>query len=107
MSLSPNDLATRGWEKLNLTVTTGNDITSAASSRIMAISVTPAAAAATLVVANAATVTGTDLIHMQAAANGATAFIRFGGGGVRFGTGISYTLAGAGAFGEIYIVRDA
>jgi len=108
MSLSPNDLQTRAWLKLNLTATTGNDQTSGASCRIMAISLTPAATAvATLVVANAATVTGTDLIHMQAAVSGNTSFVFFAGGGVRFATGLSYTLTGTGNFGEIYYLLDA
>ena len=107
MGLSAADLETRAWVKFNLTATTGNDITSGASARIMAISLTPAAATTTLVVANAATVTGSDLIHLQALLSGGTVFMRLGGGGVRFGTGISYTLAGAGGFGEIYVILDA
>jgi hypothetical protein len=107
MSLSPNDLQTRAWVKYNLTATTGNDLTSGASCRIMAISLTPAATAlATLVVANAATVTGTDLIHLQSAVSGNTSFVFFGSGGVRFGTGVSYTLVGTGNLGEIYVVLD-
>ena len=107
MGLSTNDLATRAWTKFNLTTANGADITTGASCRIKAISLTPAAATTTLVVANAATVTGTDLLHLQAAASGNTAFVYFGGGGVRFGTGVSYTLAGAGGLGEIYVILDA
>ena len=107
MSLSVNDLQTRAWLKFNLTATTGNDITTGASCRIMAISLTPAAATTTLVVANAATVTGTDLIHLQSLLSGNTSYVVFGGGGVRFGTGVSYTLAGAGGLGEIYVILDA
>lgn len=102
MALSVDDLRSRGLTKYNLTATTGNDITTATPIRIMKISITPAAAAVTLVVANAATVTGSDLIHMQAAANGNTAVLDLGPNGIRFGTGISYTLSGSGGLGEIY-----
>ena len=106
MPLSAQDLQTRAWLKYNLTATTGNDLTTGVACRIMAISLTPAAATATLVVANAATVTGTDLIHLQALISGNTAFVFFAGGGVRFGTGVSYTLAGAGGLGEIYVILE-
>ena len=107
MGLSADDLRTRGLTKYNLTATTGNDITSGASSRIMAISLTPAGATTTLVVANAATVTGSDLIHLQALLSGGTVFVQFfGSGGIRFATGISYTLAGSGGLGEIYVLAD-
>lgn len=106
MAINANDLLTRAWKKYNLTATTGNDITTGVAARIMAISLTPAAATATLVIANAATVTGTDLIHLQALTSGGTTWIQFGGGGVRFGTGISYTLAGAGGLGEIYVIEE-
>lgn len=106
MPLSYNDLQTRAWLKYNLTATTGNDLTTATAARIMAISLTPAGATTTLVVANALTVTGTDLIHLQALTSGNTAYVYFGGGGVRFGTGISYTLAGSGGLGEIYVILE-
>jgi len=103
---SVNDLQSRAWKKYNLTATTGNDITTAVGCRIMAISLTPAAATTTLVVANAATVTGSDLIHLQALLSGGTVFVTLAPVGVRFATGISYTLAGAGGLGEIYVLLD-
>lgn len=103
MSLSSGDLATRGLVKYNLTATTGNDITSGAAFRIMKISITPATTAvATFVVANAATVTGTDLIHLQAAVNGTSVVLDLAPNGIKFGTGMSYTLTGTGNLGEIY-----
>ena len=107
MGLTTNDLQTRAWVKYNLNAaSTQNDLTGGLSCRIMAVSLTPAAAVSTLVMANAATVTGTDLIHMQAGASGATSFVYFGGGGVHFATGLSTTMAGAGAFGEVYVLLD-
>lgn len=102
---SANDRINRGWKKYNLTATTGNDITSGIGGYLMAISCTAAAATTTLVVANAATVTGTDLWHMQSLASGGTVYESFSPAGIRF-TALSYTLAGSGGLGEIYVMLD-
>jgi len=92
---------------VNITVVTagvGNNITAGAAGWVKALSVTPGSALATLVVADAATVTGTALFHLQGTANGRTAFLNLRGVGVKFNTGLSYTLVGTASFAQIYYV---
>lgn len=110
MALSANALATSGLTKYNLTVATGtaNDITSGTPFRIMKIVLTPAAALATLVVENGATVAGTaaNQLHLQAAASGASAILNLAPNGIRFGTGVSWTVAGTGSVAEIFGILE-
>lgn len=87
---------------VSVTPGTGNNITTSVSGWIKALSLTPGSAAATLVVADAATVTGSKLWHLQAQANGRTAFVNLGKVGAKFDTGLSYTLVGTGAVAEIF-----
>ena len=92
---------------VNITTVTagvGNDITGGAAGWVKALSLTPAAALSTLVVADAATVTGTALFHLQGKASGNTSFVQLGPVGLKFNTGLSYTLVGASSFAEIYYV---
>jgi len=92
---------------VNITTVTagvGNNITGGETGWVKALSLTPAAALATIVVADAATVTGTALYHLQAKASDNTAFVNLGPVGLKFSTGLSYTLVGAGSFAEIYYV---
>ena len=92
---------------VNITVVTagvGNAITAGAIGWVKALSLTPGSALATLVIADASTVTGTALYHLQGAANGGTAFASLGPVGVKFNTGLSYTLVGTASFAEIYYV---
>ena len=76
--------------------------------RIMAASLTPTATdASVLTIENSLTgVVGTDQIHLQARLNGATSFVRFKAGGLRFSAGVSYTVTGTAKFGEIYYVLE-
>lgn len=104
MGLSYNDISTLAWTKYNGTASANNIFSATGSVRIMMIRLIPAAAAATLLLANATTVTGTDLLHLAAAANGTSDTVTFGPRGVKW-SAVSTTLGGAGALYEIYYVE--
>jgi hypothetical protein len=99
MGLSVNDLSTRAWTKIN--AATG-DATVTGAIRIMAVNINHTATA-TLLLYNALTQAGTDLITVRTAANDSR-FICFGPNGVRFGTGLSLTLSAGVA--EVYYVAE-
>ena len=100
MSLTINDIQSRPWTKVN--AATG-DATVTGAIRIMAVSINHTATA-TIILYNALTQAGTDLITVRAVAGG-TGFISFaGGGGVKFGTGLSLTLSAGTA--EVYYITD-
>lgn len=99
MALSYNDLTTRPWTKVQ--AATGN-ATLTGTVRIMAASVNHTATA-TLILYNALTQAGSDLITVRCAA-GDTGFVNFGPNGVVFNVGLSLTLS-AGT-GEVYYLAE-
>lgn len=100
MPLSVNDILSCGWKRYHGSASADAIIT--APARIMAVILTPAAAAATLLLDNKATAGGTDRISLQAAANGNSAILILGPNGTRFDVGVSTTLGGAGVLLDIF-----
>lgn len=104
MALNVNDALSRGWTRLRASA--GGNATISGATRIMAVSLTAAAAAATLRLDNAATAgAATDSIDLGAAI-GTTTYVRFGPNGTLFGTAVSTALGGAGALFTIYYVAE-
>ena len=99
MGLSANDLMTRPWKKINAA---SGDATVTGAIRIMAVNVNHTATA-TLILYNALTQFGTDLITVRAVAGG-LGFVSFGPAGTRFGTGLSLTLSAGTA--EVYYLDE-
>lgn len=99
MSIAVNDLLQRPWTKVQ--AATG-DATVTGAIRIMAVNINHTATA-TLILYNALTQAGTDLINVRCNAND-TGFVQFGPNGVRFGTGLSLTLS-AGVAQVFYIAE--
>jgi len=99
MAIAANDLATRPWTKIQ--AATG-DATLTGPIRIMAVNINHTATA-TLILYNALTQGGTDLINVRCAVND-TGFVRFGPNGVLFGTGLSLTLS-AGVAQVFYVAE--
>ena len=101
---SVNDILSRGWLKLNITASGNAQITG--SIRIHAAILTPAAAAASIILYDAATQAGTDLIKLAAPANGPSAVSHMGTNGHVFSTGLSSTLAGVGAVAAVFYTLE-
>ena len=105
MPLSHSDLTTRGWLKANITASADAVVTGAI--RIMAVSLTSAAAnSAVLILFNALTQTGTDRINQATLTGSTTTVLCLGPNGTRFSTGLSATLTGANTFCEVYYLVE-
>jgi len=99
-----NDILSRGWTRLRASA--GGNATLPANTRIMAVSVTGAAAAGILRIDNAATAgAAADSIDVSAPIGG-TAFLKLGPNGTLFNVGVSTALSGAGALFTIYYIAE-
>lgn len=101
MAHSLNDKLSRGWLKYDGTAS-ANDVLSGVGARIHLIVLAAGSTTSSVIVYDAATATGTDLIKLTALASGNSATVDLGPNGHVFSTGISTTLAGTGALYTIF-----